>query len=292
MSMNMPSMPSDLSFTPALPSLEGAGARIGLFDSGLGGLSVLKAVRARLPLADLYYVADSGHAPYGERSDDFIGQRAIEISGFLRSVPVDVVVVACNTATAAAVHTLRARWPDFPIIGVEPGLKPALAASANKRVGVMATPGTLASAKFRQLVHAHGQGAHIVMQACPGLAKEIESGQLDTPRLRELVSTFALPLRQAEVDTVVLGCTHYPLITPLFQAALGPGIRIIDTADAIAGRALSLYGQIRARRIDPAESSRPNDIGLTRLWTTGEPRYLAEVARNWLGLDLEPLMLP
>ncbi|RZI84414.1 MAG: glutamate racemase [Rubrivivax sp.] len=263
-----------------------AGPRIGLFDSGLGGLSVLRALRAHLPGAQLMYVADSAHAPYGERDDAFIGQRALHITGFLLSQQAQAIVVACNTATAAAVHTLRQHLPNLPIIGVEPGVKPAIALSANKRVGVLATPSTLASAKFKRLIETHGQGAEVVLQPCPGLAKEIEAGHLDTDRLRELVNEFSTPLRQAGVDTVVLGCTHYPFVASLFQQALGPGVQIIDTAEAVARHTARVCGGIQ---LNGSLSMLQN---ATRLWTSGDPVHLSTVAGNWLGLRAPAHQLP
>lgn len=270
----------------------GEGLRIGLFDSGLGGLSVLRALRQHLPAAHLLYVADSGNAPYGERDDAFIGQRALHITDFLLTQGAQAIVVACNTATAAAVHTLRQHLPDLPIIGVEPGVKPAVALSVNKRVGVLATPSTLASAKFKRLIELHGQGAHIVPQPCPGLAKEIESGQLDTPRLRELVATFAEPLRQAEVDTVVLGCTHYPFVAPLFQQALGPQVRILDTAEAVARQTARVSGNWTDSPTNSTFDTTFYASDLTQLWSSGDPAHLSTVANNWLGLRTPAHALP
>jgi len=190
------------------------------------------------------------------------------------------------------VHTLRAHLPTLPIIGVEPGVKPAVALSANKRVGVLATPSTLASAKFKRLIELHGQGAQVVLQPCPGLAKEIESGQLDTPRLRELVATFAEPLRQAEVDTVVLGCTHYPFVAPLFQQALGPQVRIIDTAEAVARQTARVCGNWPDSHSHSTFDTTFYAPDLTQLWSSGDPVHLSTVARNWLNLRTTAQALP
>ncbi len=266
----------------------GEGLRIGVFDSGLGGLSVLRALRAQMPAATLLYVADSGHAPYGERDDAFIQARSEHISDFLVHQGADAIVVACNTATAAAIHRLRLRCGDLPVIGVEPGVKPAVALSASKRVGVLATPGTLGSLKFRRLVEQHGQGAHLVLQACPGLAREIESGMLDTPALREMVARFCTPLHDAQVDTVVLGCTHYPFVAPLIQAALGPRVHIVDTAHAVAQHTRRVSGKHPgATTTTPSLAS-----GDTRLWSSADPQHLQRVARAWLGLDAVASALP
>lgn len=266
----------------------GEGLRIGVFDSGLGGLSVLRALRAQMPAASLLYVADSGHAPYGERDDAFIQARSEHISDFLIHQGADAIVVACNTATAAAIHRLRLRCGDLPVIGVEPGVKPAVALSASKRVGVLATPGTLGSLKFRRLVEQHGQGAHLVLQACPGLAREIESGLLDTPALREMVARFCTPLREAQVDTVVLGCTHYPFVAPLIQAALGTHVHIVDTAQAVAQHTQ----RVSARHPDASARAYTTPPGDIRLWSSADPQHLQHVARAWLGLDAAAYALP
>ncbi len=266
------------------PDYEGASSHIGVFDSGLGGLSVLRALHARLPLADLTYVADSGHAPYGERDGEFIVARSQAICDFLVARQVDAIVVACNTATAAAIDLLRKAHPGIPIIGVEPGVKPAVAQSITKRIGVLATPSTLASEKYKRLIESHGHGATIVPQACPGLAKEIEAGQLDTPALRALVTGFADPLRQARVDTVVLGCTHYPFVASLFQEALGPDVTIMDTSDAVALHTARLCVDRLAdtsRDIPGVHHKFAADI---RLFSSGDPQHLADVAGHWLGL--------
>ncbi|TBO32586.1 glutamate racemase [Aquabacterium lacunae] len=249
---------------------------IGLFDSGLGGLSVLRAMRQHLPEAPLLYVADSAHAPYGERSEAFIIDRSLRIAQFLLEQGAQVLVVACNTATAAAVREIRTQHPHVPVVGVEPGVKPAVALSHNGRVGVMATPGTLGSQKFRDLVAAHGGSARVVLQPCPGLAREIEKGELDSPALRDLVDGFCQPLRAADVDTVVLGCTHYPFVAPLIQQAMGPQVHLLDTADAVARHTTRLIARL------PAEPE-PLAQGV-HLWTTGDAQHLTQVAGSWLNL--------
>lgn len=264
------------------PAFLGQGFRLGIFDSGLGGLSILKAVRSALPQADLIYVADSGHAPYGDRDDQHVIVRSDVITEFLLEQDVDAVVVACNTATAAAVHHLRARWPDLPVIGVEPGVKPAVQQSPGKRIGVLATPVTLASEKFALLVQQHGAQAEIVLQPCPGLAREIEHGELDTPALRALVAQFSQPLIDACVDTVALGCTHYPLIEPLFRQALGPGVNIVDTSEAVARQVVR---KACDRQASPTKTVGGATEGRTSLWSSGDPAHLAEVALRWLGLQ-------
>jgi glutamate racemase len=215
-------------------------ASIGVFDSGVGGLTVLRALHAQLPGVPLIYVADSAHAPYGDRSDAFILDRARHITRFLRDQGARLIVVACNTATAAAIATLRAEF-DLPFVGIEPGVKPALARSRNQRVGVMATPATLRSAKFRALLQTHAGGIAPVLQPCPGLAAAIERGELDDPALRQLLATVCAPLRAAGCDTVVLGCTHYPLVAQHIQAELGAHVHLLDTAEPVARQAARLW---------------------------------------------------
>jgi len=255
-----------------------AAACIGVFDSGLGGLSVLRALRRQLPQAPLRYLADSANAPYGDRSEAFIVERSQRIAQHLVAHGATLLVVACNTATAAAVARLRERWPALPIVGVEPGLKPAVAATRNGRIGVLATTGTLRSEKFRQLLARQGDAVQVVAQPCPGLADLIEFGALDTPELRAMVERFCAPLRDACVDTVVLGCTHYPFVQHLIAAAIGPQVQVIDTGDAVARRAAQLWQATGA-------ASAAADVVM--LETTGDVAALKRVAARWLAFRCE-----
>ncbi|WP_280155615.1 glutamate racemase [Piscinibacter sp. XHJ-5] len=245
---------------------------IGVFDSGVGGLSVLKALRARLPHTALLYVADSGHAPYGERGAQFVIERSQRIVAHLLGEGAAGVVVACNTATAAAVHVLRQAWPELPFVGVEPALKPAAAMTRNGRVGVMATPGTLASEKFAALLRAQPATLHVELRPCPGLAHLIEAGDLDAHALVASIEAHAAALRAAMVDTVVLGCTHYSFVRHHIEAALGPGVQVIDTAEPVSRHAARLF----AKRVT-AEPDAP-----VRLRTTGDVVRLREIASAWL----------
>ena len=252
---------------------------IGVFDSGVGGLSVLRVLREHLPHATLLYVADSGHAPYGEKSEAFITSRALTIADFLLAQGAEVLVVACNTATATSVQALRQHHPHLPIVGIEPGVKPAVAASASGKVGVMATPGTLSSDRFARLIAQHAKDAQIVPQPCPGLAKAIESGQLDTPALRELIRGFCEPLKRSGVDTVVLGCTHYPFVAPLIAEAMGPGVQLIDTSDAVARQTVRLARRALSSREKLEGDPSP---GRTRLWTSGDVQALRHFCTPWM----------
>lgn len=253
---------------------------IGVFDSGVGGLSVLRVLRQHLPHATLLYVADSGHAPYGEKSEAFITGRSLSIADFLLSQGAELLVVACNTATATSVQALRQHHPHLPIVGIEPGVKPAVAASVARKVGVLATPGTLGSERFAQLIEQHAGDAQILPQPCPGLAKAIETGRLDTPALRELIAGFCQPLKQAGVDTVVLGCTHYPFVAPLIAEAMGPGVQLIDTSDAVARQTVRLARRAlsSAERLEGEPSA-----GRTRLWTSGDVAALRHFCTPWMA---------
>jgi len=265
---------------PDSPSIAPAAAlprRIGVFDSGVGGLSVLRAIQAALPTAELLYAADTAHVPYGDRSEEFIVERSQHIAGFLRDQGAQLIVVACNTATAAAVAALRAQADALPIVGVEPGIKPALAASRSQRVGVLATTRTLASEKFRRLAQAHAGDATLVLQPCPGLADAIEHADSAGTGLDVLVERYCAPLRAAAVDVAVLGCTHYPFALDLFERAL-PGVTLIDTADAVARQAARLSSELEPAHETPGKA--------LRAWSSGEPGDVARFAQRWLGMAL------
>lgn len=254
---------------------------IGVFDSGVGGLSILRALRHALPLAPLLYVADSAHAPYGERSDEYVLGRSRHVASHLLEQGALGLVVACNTATAIAAQTLRDEWPGVAIVGVEPGVKPAAASTRNGRIGVMATPATLASEKFQRLLKTQARSTQVFPQACPGLARLIERGDLNSPELHAAIDQHTKPLRDADVDTVVLGCTHYAFVHDLIAAAMGEKVRIIDTAEAVARHAAHTL-----RRLLPAGPA-PS----ARLQTTGSTEALRRIASAWLAFAcvVEPI---
>lgn len=251
--------------------------RIGVFDSGVGGLSVLRAIHARLPQVALHYVADTAHAPYGDRDEALIRQRAESIAGHLIDQGAQVLVIACNTATAIAIDTLRAKLAPMPIVGVEPGLRPALARSRNGRVGVMATAATLRSRRFRALLDREAAGRDVHLQACVGLADAIEGAAPASGTLPMLIERHCRPLREAGVDTVALGCTHYPLVREAIEQALGTGIEVIDTADAVAAQVQRVAG--------PAASTADSSGGPAPclLQTTGDVQQLQRLAARWLS---------
>ena len=242
---------------------------------------MLRSLRDQASGAALHYLADSANAPYGERDEAHVLERSMRIAEHLVEQGAQVLVVACNTATAAAVAHLRAAWPQLPIVGVEPGLKPALALTRNGRVGVMATRTTLSSEKFQRLLQAHADAGSIQLRACDGLAAAIERGDPNDSELLSLIETHCKPLREADVDTVVLGCTHYAFVQEQIQAALGSHVRLIDTADAVARRACELVGHA------PREDRTSNGASATVLETTGEPDQLLRIARRWLSFDFQ-----
>lgn len=214
-------------------------APIGIFDSGVGGLSVLREIREQLPWENLLYVADSHHVPYGNKSPEFIVERSRVLAKFLLQQGCKAVVIACNTATVGASRCLRQDYPTVPIIGMEPAVKPAVAATKCGIVGVLATVGTLQSAQFAGLLDKFASGVRVVTQPAPGLVECVEAGDLDSPETRKLVAHFVHPLLEAGADTIVLGCTHYPFLKPLIQEIAGPGVTLVDTGAAVARQVAS-----------------------------------------------------
>ena len=226
-----------------------ARAPIGIFDSGIGGLSVLRHVREQLPNESLCYFADSGFAPYGDKSDTAIMQRTLIAAQTLLEHGVKAIVVACNTATAAAIALLRAHYPELIIVGVEPGLKPAAARSKTGCVGVLATRSTLASTRYQLLSAQIGQATevHFIHQACPGLADQIELGELDSPATVALLKTYLQPIFHSSADMLVLGCTHYlfveDCIRDIARSEKKNTLQIVDTGLAIAQQLARLLTQ-------------------------------------------------
>jgi glutamate racemase len=251
---------------------------IGLFDSGLGGLSVAREVRRALPAEDLVYVADTAYCPYGDRPPDEVRARTLALGRHLEAAGAKLLVVACNTATGAALEPLRA-VVRIPAVGLEPAVKTAAARTRRGKVGVMATAGTIASARFARLVREHAQGITVVAQPCPGLVELIEEGELDGPRMDALLARLTSPLRDAGVDAVVLGCTHYPFARTAIGRVLGPGVELIDSAPAIARRTTSL--------LEAAGLRAGAGPGALRLATTGDPDAVARTAALLWGAPLQ-----
>ncbi|MGE5466564.1 MAG: glutamate racemase [Ignavibacteria bacterium] len=215
---------------------------IGVFDSGLGGLSVLAAVADALPRADLVYLADTAHVPYGNKHDDFIRGRVLAIGRQLVSEGCGTIVVACNTATAAAVQALRAELRGVPVVGVEPGVKPAAQSSATRRIAVLATESTARSERLARLIREHADGVQVFVEPCPGWATRVETLNLDGAEFAAEVRGKLAPLLDGGVDRVVLGCTHYSFIRPAIEAACEGRARLVDVADAVARQVARIAG--------------------------------------------------
>ncbi|WP_198971195.1 glutamate racemase [Xylophilus sp. ASV27] len=261
---------------------------IGVFDSGLGGLSVLQSLRAELPGEDYVYLADSAHAPYGERGDAYVTQRTLQVARELRERHrIKALVVACNTATTAAIHLLREAHPDLPLIGVEPAVKPALAASRTGCIGVIGTRGTLGSAKFRALLAPLQAQAEFRIQPCDGLAHAIEAELLPAPQSESKVIALCLEYTKAlgifgtekgQIDTLVIGCTHYVFAQSVLRKLLGPDVQLLDTGAPVARQTQRLLAQNGLLR---APGSTPGTVQLT---STGDLALLQRAALGWLGL--------
>ena len=244
-------------------------APIGVSDSGVGGLSVLQEIQQLLPRESLLYVGDCGHIPYGEKTPEFIRQRCEVMAGFFREQGAKALVIACNTATVAGVADLRQRYPDWPMVGMEPAVKPAAAATRTGVVGVLATTGTLQSAKFAALLDRFASDVRVVTQPCPGLVERIEAGDLQSPALRQLLAGYVEPLLAAGCDTIILGCTHYPFLKPLLRDMIGPSISLIDTGAAVARQLQCLLGERDLLATGPARDA--------RFWTSASPGHLQAI---------------
>ena len=215
---------------------------IGVFDSGLGGLSVLAALIDTLPRADFSYYADTAHVPYGNKSEEQIQRRVLAIGEHLAERGCSLLVVACNTATAAAVQALRAAHPDIPVVGVEPGIKPAAQESRSRRIAVLATEATAKSQRLKHLIRDHAGRIEVFVEPCPGWATHVEMLQLDDPALAADVRARVEPLLDKGVDRIVLGCTHYSFLAPLLREIIGSRAQLVDVADAVARQTRRLAG--------------------------------------------------
>lgn len=266
-------------------------APIGVFDSGVGGLSVLQHIHRVIPHESLLYVADSGFAPYGDKPASLILERSIAVTDFLLNQSIKALVVACNTATASAIRQLRERYPELIIIGMEPGLKPAAQISKTKKVGVLATRLTIQSEKYLRLHEqlAADTGVTFISQACVGLVDQIEkSDPSSLIRARELLEQYISPLLDEDVDTLVLGCTHYPFVADMItditslHRRTSPPIQLIDTGYAIA---LHLQRLLSQHVLESNNNTPANIIA----YATGDSDRLARACKQWLQLHGDQL---
>jgi len=217
--------------------------KIGVFDSGLGGLTVVKALSEVIQNAQIFYVADTLHAPYGEKTPKQILQYSLDITQYLLDTyHIDILILACNTATSAAIKTLRERYSSLIIIGTEPGIKPAMEHTVTGKIGILATPATLRGDKYQSLANALASQKNVELfeQACPGLVEQIEKGEISTEETKILLEQWVLPMKENDVDTIVLGCTHYPLVGETISEIMLCDVKLIDTGSAIARRVLDL----------------------------------------------------
>jgi len=226
--------------------------KIGIFDSGLGGLTVIQAMTQVIKGAELFYVADTKNAPYGEKTPEEILQYSLDITQyFIDTHQIDALIVACNTATSAAIQHLREYHPSLIIIGTEPGIKPAIEQTATGKVGVLATPATLKGDKYQQLANDLALEKDVVLfeQACPGLVEQIEEGEMHSSSTEMMLETWLAPMRENSVDTIVLGCTHYPLVGEVIEKVMQRDLNLIHTGEAISKRLLTL-GQEKGHNND------------------------------------------
>ncbi len=259
-------------------------ALIGVFDSGVGGLSILDEALRQLPNHDYLYFADSANAPYGERSAEWIAERSLSICQSLADEGCQAIVVACNTATAEAIQSIRAQLKTIPIIGVEPGIKPAALQSEKGLVGVLATEATLKSDKFNALLATLPVDCRFVKQAGAGLVPLIESGQLHAPETAALLAQHLQPMRAAGIDTLVLGCTHYPFLMPLILNQLGSSVRVVDTSEAVIRQ---LARQLEAHCIPTEVSGRRSLL----LLSTADGTRLHSMAMQLLNSNTAELRI-
>jgi glutamate racemase len=252
-------------------------AVVGVFDSGIGGLSVLRAIRFHFPQQPVMYLADQAHVPYGTRSLSEVRRFSAGITRFLLEQGVGVIVVACNTASAAALHELRKEFPGIPFVGMEPAVKPAAAQTFSGVVGVLATPATFQGALYASVIERFANGVTVLQDPCPGLVAEVEAGRLNGQHARQILEKALLPMLERGLDTVVLGCTHYPYVIPLIKDIVGPDVQVIDPSPAIArqtGRILEANGLLM-----PVQS----EVGEMHFFTTGNPEQMRRLLPPLLG---------
>jgi len=253
-----------------------AASPIGFFDSGVGGLSVLREVHRLLPGEDLIYLADQGHVPYGPRPMAQVQAFSEGIVRYLHTQGAKLIVVACNTASAAALNHLRATFPDTIFVGMEPAVKPAAEQTQSGVVGVLATPATFQGALYASVLERFAQDVIVLQDTCPGLVAQIEGGALDAPETRKILERALHPMVESGIDRVVLGCTHYPFVIPLIQDIVGSGVTVIDPSPAVALQAARLLDRHNLRNLQPGS-------GHIDSWTTGAAASLESVLHRLMG---------
>ena len=264
----------------AAPFFPNPSGPIGVFDSGVGGLSVLRALLERLPGESYLYVADSAHCPYGPRGHLEIRRLSEGIARYLIEAGTKAMVVACNTASAAALTHLRATFPQVPFVGMVPAVKPAAQVTRSGVVGVLATPATFGGRLYEEVVERHANGVRVLSVACPGLVERVEEGDLDGPATTALLRHCLMPLLDAGADTLVLGCTHYPFLAPAIRALVGEGVALLEPSDAVARQTARV---LTDRGLASPSGAVPRSVYAT----TGDAIHMKMALRRLLGRDGE-----
>ncbi|HNH25474.1 MAG TPA: glutamate racemase [Anaerolineales bacterium] len=253
---------------------------IGVFDSGVGGLSVLREIRNLMPNEDILYFGDQGHVPYGPRPMEQIQDFSEGITRFLLKERSKIIVVACNTASAAALKYLRQAFPNVQFVGMEPAVKPAAEKTQTGKVGVLATPATFQGALYASVVERFANGVELFQNTCNGLVQQIEKGNLDGEETRKILEGALHPMLEKRIDTVVLGCTHYPFVIPLIEKIVGENVRVIDPAPAVAK-------QVK-RLLEAGEAlNQKEQLGSTRFMTSGDVEVVKSSLKILLQLERE-----
>jgi len=257
---------------------------IGIFDSGVGGLSVLREVHRQLPAEDLVYIADQAHVPYGNRSREEVFGFSAGIVRYLLKMQVKLVTIACNTASAVALTDLRAKYPSLLFVGMEPAVKPAAEETSTGVVGVLATPATFQGDLYASTVERFAKGVKILQDTCPGLVKQIEAGQISSQETREILQRALTPMLEEGVDEIVMGCSHYPFVIPLIKEIVGEGVEVIDPAPAVARQVERLLNEydLRKGKQEKAEVS---------FYTTGKTERLDNLLQTLLGRESKSMGL-
>lgn len=273
---------------------DGAHGPLGIFDSGVGGLSVLREIRRMVTEEDLVYIADQAHVPYGPRTMEQVRAFSRGIVEYLLDRGAKLVVVACNTASAAALQHLRERYAEVPFVGLEPAVKPAAEKTVSGVVGVLATPATFQGELYHRTVDRFASGVTVLQDTCPGLVAQIEAGKIDHPETRLILERALQPMLARSVDRIVLGCTHYPFVIPVIREIVGPEVQIIDPAPAVARQVERVLGRREIKRTSESE-------GEIQYFTTGDPDRFREMlshlgaepgrtgALNWSVGKLKPV---
>lgn len=259
---------------------------VGIFDSGVGGLSVLSRIRTCLPHENLMYLADSGAAPYGDKGSEFVTERVLKVAEFFQRKKVKLLVMACNTATTAAVKRLREHF-DVPVVAIEPAIKPAAKLTTNGKIGLLATQRTLATERLKELTLSYAKEHTVLLQACPGLVELVEEGAQASDACQELLVKYLTPMMEQSADTVVLGCTHYPFLEDQIQHIMGAGVTLVDPAEAVAKQVKRVL--IRLELLNEQQTP-----GLFRCFTTGELERSTKVISQLSGepVKVEGISIP